>query len=105
MSREYFRGIEELYENNAIARFDEVFKKLYVPCNFKKQLNSIELSLLLNDQLGEKGLMCSNLIMDGCGRVVEKNKHSQPIERMRGISKRLHEYLDQFHADEAAGII
>lgn len=106
MSREYFKGIEALYEYNAIVNFSEVFKTLYIPQGFKKQLDSAEKTALLNDQLREKGLMAQNLRIDGCSRIVEKNKHAVAIERTRGgISNRLREYLEKFHADEEAGLI
>ena len=105
MSREYFKGIEELYKYNAIVEFSEVFAKIYVPTDFKKHLDSGELSRLLNDQLREQGLMCQNLIIVGCSRIVEKNKHSKPIEKIHDNSNRLKEDLEKFHADEANGII
>ena len=107
MSREYFKGIEELYEYNAIVDFEEVRKKLYIPRDFRKCLCSSELHALLDDQLREKGLTTAEISMYGCSRVVEKNKHAKPIEK-RGAnvnSKRLWEYLEKFHADEAAGLI
>lgn len=105
MSREYFKGIEELYNYNAIVEYSKVFKKLYIPTDFKKQLDSGELSRLLNDQLREQGFMCQNLIIDGCSRIVEKNKHSKPIEKLHNNSNRLQEYLEKFHRDEEKGII
>lgn len=94
MKRNYFKNLNA--ELNEVVNVNEL--QLNIPEGFTKQLNSMELRKLANDQLLEAGMMLHNIVeADGSSRIVEANKNAKPIEKDCQISKRLEEYINKFN--------
>lgn len=68
--------------------------ELIIPEGFRKQLNSIEIRQLVDDELLQYRLQLHSITMDSCSRIVKANKGAKPLEKKPDISKRLREYLE-----------
>lgn len=95
MNRKYFKNLNTEAESLDLSTID-----LVIPEGFHKKLNSIEMSILLNDQLLYSGLQLGDYIM-GSRKIIPANKGSQHIEKDLQISKRLREYLEKFNSLES----
>lgn len=91
MKRNYFRNIDIKLESLNMESLE-----LVIPEGFHKKLNSIEMSILLNDQLLDSGLQLRDYIM-GSRKIVPANKGAQHIEKDFQLSSRLREYLEKFN--------
>lgn len=91
MKRDYFRNL-----NTESESLNPESLELVIPEGFHKKLNSIELDMLLNDQLLDSGLQLGNYVM-GSRKIVPANKGAQHIEKDFQLSKRLREYLEKFN--------
>ena len=94
--RNYFKNV--VCEDGAVFDWSEV--ELIIPEGFKKQLNSMEKSMLMDDQLRTYKLRMDDLAFNTggtvCRRIIKLEKAKQPLEKKPDISKRLKEYLELF---------
>lgn len=90
--RNYFKNLKTESES-----LNPESLELVIPEGFHKKLNSIELDMLLNDQLLVSGLQLGDYIM-GSRKIVPANKGAQHIEKNPQLSKRLREYLKKFNS-------
>ncbi len=91
MNREYYKNL-----NIESESLNPESLELVIPEGFHKKLNSIEMSMLLNDQLLDSDLQLGDYIM-GSRKIVPANKGTQHIEKDFQLSKRLLEYLEKFN--------
>lgn len=91
MNREYYKNL-----NIESESLNPESLELVIPEGFHKKLNSIEMSILLNDQLLDSGLQLGDYIM-GSRKIIPANKGTQHIEKDFQLSKRLLEYLEKFN--------
>lgn len=94
--RDYFKNV--VCEEGAVVDWSEV--ELIIPEGFKKELNSMEKSMLMDDQLRTYKLVMDDMAFNiggkVCRRIIKLEKAKQPLEKKPDISKRLKEYLELF---------
>lgn len=94
--RDYFKNV--VCEEGAVVDWSEV--ELIIPEGFKKELNSMEKSMLMDDQLRTYNLRMDEMVFNTggavCRRIIKLEKAKQPLEKKPDISKRLKEYLELF---------
>lgn len=94
--RNYFKNV--VCEDGAVVDWSEV--ELIIPDGFRKELNSMEKSMLMDDQLRTYKLRLDDMVFNTggavCCRIIKLEKAKQPLEKKADISKRLREYIKLF---------